>query len=66
MGLHAELYSSKLPPLTRQYLKQDRDALPNQPRGGTGPHDKHKLGRACIGDIDLRSERGRQVALQAL
>ena len=65
-GLHADLYSSKLPPRTYEYLEQIRGALPNEPHGGTGPRDENKLGRACIGDVDLRGERARQVVPQVL
>jgi hypothetical protein len=64
--LHAELYSSKLPPLTREYLKQDREALPNEPRRGAGPRGEQKLGRSRIDDVDVRRESRWQVVPQVL
>jgi|HubBroStandDraft_6_1064221.scaffolds.fasta_scaffold263399_2 hypothetical protein len=61
-GLHANLYSSKFPPRTAQYLKQNRSALPKQAGGGAAAGDEGKFGRGNGGDADLRGKgRGQTV-----
>jgi hypothetical protein len=59
-GLHADLYSSKFPPRTAQYLKQHRSALPKQAGGGTAAGGEGKFGRGSGGNADLRGEGRRQ------
>ena len=65
-GLHPNPYSSKLPPLTREFLDQVRDALTQQCADGTACRKQCELGRFRSGDPDLGGKCRRQVAPDVL
>jgi hypothetical protein len=65
-GLHADPYSSKLPPFRRQCLEHVRDTLAHERGGSTACCRKHEFRRTTIDDGDMGRQRGRQYLLDAL
>jgi hypothetical protein len=61
-GLHTNPDSSKLPPLTREFLDQVRDSLTQQRAGGTAPRKQDEFGRFRSGDPHLCGKRRRQIS----